>query len=545
MLEVVEDLLEEITKFLQPIDMNRYLYSLTFLLFCVIFDGKSQAYGYYKDVLKFSNNFSGGSARIQGIGGASSSLGGDISSISINPAGLGFFNKGVFSITYDYTNKSYDVGYLGDPANNRNIDNSYPSFSNISLVIPLKKKNSYSLSGNNTCPDCSKFNFGISFNNVRSYNKNRTYSGYNDYNSIIDYFLYDAQGIALSQISNTNPISGIGLLQEAYDHYLINPDTDLPGSYFSFVGGYPFQSEEITYEGSISKLSFSGGTNSNDKIFLGFGLNLYSISYLENRKYIEDQFEILDSSGNWVQESILNYLELNDFFKINGSGASLSLGVIIKPIDQLNIGINFESKTKYSLSEEMFSELETSYFDYYFQPEDTVLGAAVSGTAKNISDYKFTSPSKISIGSSYFFKKFGFISADIDLINYTNSRIESFDFNPNPDNAEINYYYKSLAINYRLGIEARYKKFYFRYGYNFLADPARGILSNDIDNSIVKNSLGFGFLSKKFSLDFAYIFHKKENINISPYNLPVNQPVATFNDRIKSLVFTLSYRLNK
>ena len=378
--------------------MNRCLHIITFLLLTAIFDGKSQAYGYYKDVLKFSNNFSGGSARIQSIGGASVSLGGDISSISINPAGLGFFNKGVFSITYDYTNNSYDSGFLGDPANNKNIDNSYPSFSNISLIIPLKRKNSYSLSGNSSCPDCSKFNFGISFNNIRSYYKNRSYSGYNDYNSIIDYFLYDAQGIALSQISNSNPISGIGLLQEAYDHYLINPDADLPGSYFSFVGGFPFQSEEIIYEGGISKLSFSAGTNSNDKIFLGLGINIYSISYRENRKYIENQFEILDSSGNWVQESILNYLELKDFFKINGSGASLSLGVIIKPIDQFNIGINFESKTKYSLSEEMFSELETSYFDYYFQPEDTILGAAVSGTAKNISDYKFTSPSKISIG---------------------------------------------------------------------------------------------------------------------------------------------------
>ena len=103
--------------------MNRWLYLLSLIFFNVTFDGKSQAYGYYKDVLKFSNNFSGGSARIQGIGGASSSLGGDISSISINPAGLGFFNRGVFSITYDYTNKSYNSGYLGDPANNKNIDN--------------------------------------------------------------------------------------------------------------------------------------------------------------------------------------------------------------------------------------------------------------------------------------------------------------------------------------------------------------------------------------------------------------------------------------
>ena len=50
--------------------------------------------------MKFSHLFNGGSARIKGIGGATTSLGGDVSSISINPAGVGFFNKKVFSISY-------------------------------------------------------------------------------------------------------------------------------------------------------------------------------------------------------------------------------------------------------------------------------------------------------------------------------------------------------------------------------------------------------------------------------------------------------------
>ena len=54
-------------------------------------------YGYYNDISRFSHSFSGGSARIQGLGDAQTSLGGDISSISGNPAGLGFFNKSVLS----------------------------------------------------------------------------------------------------------------------------------------------------------------------------------------------------------------------------------------------------------------------------------------------------------------------------------------------------------------------------------------------------------------------------------------------------------------
>ena len=59
----------------------------------------------------------------------------------------------------------------------------------------------------------------------------------------------------LSLISNSQPISGIGILQEAYDHYIINPDVDLPGSYFSFIGGFPLQEERIINSGGISKFS--------------------------------------------------------------------------------------------------------------------------------------------------------------------------------------------------------------------------------------------------------------------------------------------------
>ena len=154
-------------------------------------------------------------------------------------------------------------------------------------------------------------------------------------------------------------------------------------------------------------------------------MNIYSVGYNQERIYSENQFELINESGEWEFEGILDYLILKDFFKISGAGASFSAGLIFKPLDELNFGINYESKTKYSLKEELFNELETKYFDYYFEPEDTVLGNSISGTATNVADYRFTSPSKISIGSSYFFKKYGFISADIDLINYSSSNVES------------------------------------------------------------------------------------------------------------------------
>src|SRR5689334_14039954 len=47
-----------------------------------------------EDALKFSWGSPYGTARNQAIGGAAGSLGGDISSLFMNPAGLGFYKTG-------------------------------------------------------------------------------------------------------------------------------------------------------------------------------------------------------------------------------------------------------------------------------------------------------------------------------------------------------------------------------------------------------------------------------------------------------------------
>jgi len=521
--------------------LNKYIkFLLTlFLLSFVNNDVFSQnPFGYYKDVLKFSHYFNGGSARIQAIGGASYSLGGDISSISLNPAGTGFFNKKIFSLSYNSKSIKNNALFIGETSSSQI---SLKDIDNISILLPVKNRSIYFNPGTSECPECSKLNIGLSYTRIKDFGNDRYYRGYNDNNSIIDYFLYDAQGVPLSQISNSEPISSIGLLQEAYDHYLINPDSDLPGSYFSFVGGLPLQEETIINEGGINKFSLSAGTNIKDKIFLGFGTNIYFINYEQTRMFVESQYEILSENGVWESEGILDFLKLNDFFKIKGNGFSTSIGIIFKPINELNIGLNFETKTKYLLKEELNSELETNYFDYYFQPEDTILGNSISGTASSVAQYNFTSPSKFTIASSYFIEKYGFISADIDFINYSGARIQSYDFNHFNDNQQIVNVYKSLAINYRFGVEARLRKFYIRAGYNFLSDPNR--ISDNVNNEKIKKSIGIGYLSKGINLDIAYISLNTES-RLSSYPFPFDQPIANFSSKERSVIITLGVRIN-
>lgn len=97
-------------------------------------------------------------------------------------------------------------------------------------------------------------------------------------------------------------------------------------------------------------------------------------------------------------------MTLNDFLAIHGNGFSTTLGIIFKPIHNLNFGISYESKKSMKLNEENYNQLETNYFDYYFESEDTVLQNAISSTAKTVAEYKIISPSKLSIGSSFFIR---------------------------------------------------------------------------------------------------------------------------------------------
>jgi hypothetical protein len=63
-----------------------------FLLFSVLTlsEAVAQIYTYPNLAKQFSTSYSSGTARMQALGGANTALGADLSSITGNPAGLGF-----------------------------------------------------------------------------------------------------------------------------------------------------------------------------------------------------------------------------------------------------------------------------------------------------------------------------------------------------------------------------------------------------------------------------------------------------------------------
>ena len=75
--------------------MKKLLLS-TFLIFGIQFVVSQNIY----DALRYSNNDVEGSARFSAMSGAFGALGGELSAISINPAGSTIFTKDMASITF-------------------------------------------------------------------------------------------------------------------------------------------------------------------------------------------------------------------------------------------------------------------------------------------------------------------------------------------------------------------------------------------------------------------------------------------------------------
>src|ERR1022692_4887334 len=118
------------------------------------------------DALRYSWLTQSGTARNQAIGGAGISLGGEFSSLFINPAGLGFYKNDEFVITPGFAFKNLTATYKGNSeANNDHNFNLGASGFLFATTIPNRAIRSIT--------------FGFGLNRLADFNENTYYKGLN------------------------------------------------------------------------------------------------------------------------------------------------------------------------------------------------------------------------------------------------------------------------------------------------------------------------------------------------------------------------------
>ena len=111
-----------------------------------------------------------------------------------------------------------------------------------------------------------------------------------------------------------------------------------------------------------------------------------------------------------------------------------------------------------------------------------------------------------------FLDKFGFISADVEWVDYSSAKLTSDEFDFTDTNQELGTY--GSVLNYKFGAELRIKVLRLRAGYSYQEDPLDSV--DGLDRSRESLTAGLGLRFKKFYMDASYV-RSNYNNSTSPY----------------------------
>jgi hypothetical protein len=486
--------------------------------------------GYFNEALLFSNINQTGTARISSLGGAQVALGGDVSLAGTNPAGLGFFNRSTLTFSSGINISEATSGFNGDDTRSYRTRFIIPQ---AGIVFNNNK--------GDVLPDNFKGgSFAIGFQRVNDFNSDIEYVGRNSNSSVVDAFILNA-GLAF-------PDELAGLEGTAYDHFLIDEaDYDTNDRFLfssangndyvspniedgtiegyesvlgSFYGSLPEQTERITTSGGQHVMNVAWGGNYKDVFYFGAGAGLHFLNYERVRRYEERDFQLSDGTS----DPLINSIRIRDRLSIEGSGFSANIGLIARPLPFMTIGASYQTPTFYLINEETDFVFTTDWSDNAFYISDldangtadtTQLGFISTESDIAISDYSLRTPGRLQLGTAFFFGKRGFITGQVEFVDYTSALLRSSDVEVFDDNIAIVTNYRNV-INYRFGAEIRFDEFRVRGGYNLQQDPFTDRL---VDRSINTFSGGVGYRNKDFFVDLSTSVSKTNQL-YSPYFIP-------------------------
>ncbi len=478
-----------------------------------------------QDAFRFSNFDRGGSARFKALGNASTALGGDISSINGNPAGLGFFNSSEFSITPDFSGSQMDATYFGSNNGGLQSSKNTVNFNNASLVFNVPQR----IYGGNATKGLLTVNYGIGWNRTNNFNDRLQFEGINPNNNIADMYAeraYD-NGRTIDELKNAyDPIGSW-----AYSHFLIDvTGQNQTGNEYSPVTklGSTQRYTQVS-SGGQNELNLALGANYSNKLYVGGSVGFTTLRYKYDRIFQEDgeDIERQNSSGQTIGgEAYTN--KLMEGQEMTGSGFNLKLGVIYRPVATVQIGASFTSPTWYTITDNYGIGMSTDY-----QNGDRYN----DGQNYDTFNYNLRTPLKVS-GGLALFQSFGFITADVEYVDYGGMRLSGYD-GSDADNNIIKDAHKG-AVNARVGAEGRLSEnFYLRGGYSYLGNGQKGVGSA---TNIVSGGLGYRI--NKFYVDATYS-HLTRDMAVYPYQLNYStsaSPVADVTRKLDNVYLTVGFK---
>lgn len=394
------------------------------------------------------------SARVAGMGGAFTSLGADISSMVINPAGLGMYRSSemLISLAFDTTtsfNDTYgDYGY----------SSSNLGFNQIGAALNL-----YQGSG-----PLVSFTLGFAYSKIADLNyTSMAYWNVGDV-TIGEFFaeqMYGFDPTALNgsadpfRNNNIYPDEWGGVL--AYQTYFIDPNMDSSGKFQGnyMVPGVPLSTKidssyNMKSRGEVGEYDFSMGFNIANILYLGTTLGIQDVNQSMSYMFLERY------PGNSGYDNLLRSMRYSPYVASYGSGVNFKIGAILRPVSPLRLGIAYHTSTRMSLSRDYYTTMESTFGDVEYSAESLI----------NSYTYNYSTPSKLMLGASLAIGSRAILSFDYDKVWYDGMRMYTDgleDAFANDVDADL-----GTSENYRVGIEVvPIKGVYLRGGYAYYGSP--------------------------------------------------------------------------
>ena len=496
------------------------------------------------DVLQMSQTELRGTSRFMSMAGAFGALGGDLSTLTQNPAGIGVYRNSDLGITMSLDLNSTKSGVDKMNQTKFNVNNvGYVGAIRLdSEVVP-------------------NLNFGITYNRLQSFNRHYV-GGVADIPTSMSNFIADefvnVPGYVIGDLTRT---SNFNPYFDGYAPWAAVTTYDMPtangsagiinANSYEGSGGYYLQGlygggtygnafYEVDERGHADEFNIAFGGNFAHKLYWGLDFGILDLDYksfqaydeeLENPYIMVDDNDMLHTDisnvGTSADWGLYNYLHSE------GTGVNFKFGLIWRPTQALRIGAAFHTPTFYDMKDTYYVEADMkAYIDgnaIYHANKGSNDGYDYSSSYTLSTPWHFMGSVAGVIGTS------GIVSLDYECVANESMRIGDDRGNNYPDVTEnVKYYFKPSHI-IRLGGEYRVNpNWSLRAGYSIKTTQVeKGVDNYDYniatvgtnpayqyDNNVHNITCGVGYRHKAFYADMAFV-HK---IRQSVYNAfsPIN-----------------------
>ena len=492
----------------------------------------------WTDALNFSENDYLGTARSVGMGNAMTAVGGDLGSLTFNPAGSAVASYSQFTITpgLSFSTVTAQGSLLGEDGNLLGFEDSYKTrngrmgLPNFGAMMVYDTRNKRGL---------KRVSFGIVGNVTRDYTNRMRATGTNTNTSVAGSLASQADGYDKSVLEGGFYDNGIpswetmvgykaGLFDPVGNTYVGLTETLLDNGKI-IVPEKISQYYGLNRKGSKYDLLMNFGLDFNDKFFVGANIGITTLSYRSDETRSEGALPGINYGNDFES------LRIRSAYYDDGTGLYAKVGFIARPFNGLRIGAAIQTPTLMTVRET-------------YQLEARSVAEKIEMSSSSPRDewyYNVTAPWRANVGIAYTIGKIGLISADYEYTDFRSMKLSAYDdvyYDFSDANLDIQDFTGPVHA-LRLGAELKpMPEMALRVGYNLttgaqyntLSDDGRVIsLSDDERYNQLRSavSFGVGYSSPgSFFADFAIRFQYLPNEYFTPYWYYYREAGRTYTD---------------